>query len=131
MDGRFRTPILVEKWGYQRKGTTYYPPVSKSFHPWKRTDNRTHERIKRQPATSHNLYGTCHQSTTIYVQGRSPQRISTIRKTIQRRRIKTIPTRTSLGSRHRVQEGCTRGSRLQGIPHEPNQRCSSAEIHQR
>src|SRR6266702_8849899 len=44
MDGGLRTPIFVEKWGYQRKGAAYYPPVSKSFHSWQGPDNRTNER---------------------------------------------------------------------------------------
>src|SRR6266702_6171376 len=131
MDGSFRTPIFMEERGYQRKSTTYRPLVSKPFHPWKRPDNRTNKRNGRRlsPACC-NLYGTCHQSATIYAKGRGPQRVPTIRKTIQRRRIKALPTKTSLGSRYRIQKGRAGSSRLQSVPHELNRGRGSTKIHQ-
>src|SRR6266702_7545622 len=96
----------MEEWGYQRKSTTYHPPVSKPFHPWKRPDNHMNKRIRRRLSpTSHNLYGTGHQSTTVHAKGRGSQGIPTIRKIIQRRRLEALPTKTSLGSRNRIQKG--------------------------
>src|SRR6266702_829168 len=80
MDGGLRTPILVEKRSYQRENATHHPPVSKSSHPRKGLDNRTNK--GGLSPTRYNLYGTCYQGTTIHAKGRSPQRISTIRKNI-------------------------------------------------
>src|SRR6266702_1857727 len=113
LDGHFRTPVHVEELGYPRKRIAHYPLVGQSLHSRKRPDNRTNEGIKqRLSCAGHDLHGTRHQGATVHKKGGSPRRVSTICQGIQRRGVKTIPTKMSLGSRNRIQERCTRSSRL-------------------
>src|SRR6266702_387907 len=111
----------MEKRHHQRERTTHHPSVSKSLYPRKRTDNRTNPRIRKQlPSTSHNLYQTCHQGTTVYKKGRNSRGIPTICQSIQQRRVKTISTQKGLGPRNQIQKGCTGSNRLQSLSDESN-----------
>src|SRR6266702_2192200 len=110
MDGRIRTSIYMEEWRHSRKRGTYHPPVCKPFYS-QRPDNRTNKG-RKQPNNGYNLNRTRNQSTAVHKKGGSPKRIPTVRQNIQRTRIKTIPTKTSVGSRDQVQTGRPRRSRL-------------------
>src|SRR6266571_7720545 len=96
MDGCLRTQVHMEKWGYRRKGTTYHPLVSKPFYPRKGPDNRTNQR--RQLTKGYNVHQTRNQSTATHKKSGSPDGIPTVHQSIQRTRVKTIPTKTSMGS---------------------------------
>ncbi len=86
------------------------------FSPRKGPNNRTNR--KQRPTSSHDLHRTRDQSATIYKTSGGPNRVPTIRQSIQQTRIKTIPTKTSMGSRNRVQKRCAQSSRLQDLSYE-------------
>src|SRR6266702_4247481 len=86
------------------------------FTPRKGPNNRTNR--KQRPTSSHDLHRTRDQSATIYKTSGGPNRAPTIRQSIQQTRIKTIPTKTSMGSRNRVQKRCAQSSRLQDLSYE-------------
>src|SRR6266702_1020771 len=105
MDGRFRTPIYVEERSNKQTSATNHKPVSKPLANNRRSDYCA-STGGNQPTTGYDRDRTRHQSATIYQEGGSPSRIPKIYQGIQRGRIKTLSSETSMGSRHRIQTGC-------------------------
>src|SRR6266702_781631 len=60
-----------------------------------------------------------------------PRRISKARTDLQRKRVTSIPTNKTMGSRYRAPTGCSKGIRLQNIPYGERRRRIAEGIHQR